>query len=115
LERLKAALSSSAVAIGRAEETLGRASEIVRASMPRRETEAYSFEKGWFNQYDDTVEIMSRARKDAAPGKDGLSDALIDAVRSAKPRKSRRSKPRSQLANRRTTRRRGTARYMKSL
>lgn len=73
-----------ALAHGRAEETLGRAAEIVRASEPKREPEDYSFEKGWFNQYDEAVEVLSRARKDAAPGKGGLVDALMDAVRAAK-------------------------------
>lgn len=74
-----------ALAHGRAEETLGRVSEIVRASEAKREAEDYNFEKGWFNQYDEAAEILSRASRDAAPGKDSLVDALIDAVRSAKP------------------------------
>lgn len=74
-----------ALAHGRAEETLERAEEIVRGSEPKGDLEGYSLDKGWFNQYDGAVEVLSRAREDAAPGKDGLVDALIDAVRTAKP------------------------------
>lgn len=74
-----------ALAHGRAEETLEQTSDIVRGSEPKGDTDGYSFEKGWFNQYDEAAEILSRAKKDAAPGKDALVDTLIDAVRSGKP------------------------------
>ncbi|WP_047866595.1 hypothetical protein [Rubrobacter aplysinae] len=89
LFRLKGAHLPDALAVllarGQAVETLGRTAEIVQASEPKRDPEEYSFEKGWFNQYDEAVEILTRAGKDAAPEEEGLVGVLIEAVRCAKP------------------------------
>ena len=73
-----------ALAHGRSEETIGRAAEIVRKSEPKGDPEDYSLDKGWFNQYDEAVRILERAR-DTAPEKSDLVGALIDALRAAKP------------------------------
>jgi hypothetical protein len=73
-----------ALAHGRAEEMLGRAAEIVRRSRPKGDPEDYRSGRGWFNQYDEAVEVLRRVRETAS-GKEGLVDALVDAVLAAKP------------------------------
>ncbi len=86
--RLKDEYLADALAVslahGRAEETIGRAAEIVRGSEPKGEPEDYRSGRGWFNQYDEAIEILGRARETAL-GRGDLVDALIDAVRVAKP------------------------------
>ncbi len=73
-----------ALAHGRAEETLGKASALVQGSEPKGDPEDYRFDRGWFNQYDEAVQILERVR-DTVPEKNGLVDALIDALRAARP------------------------------
>ncbi len=86
--RLKDEYLADALAVslahGRAEETIGRAAEIVRGSEPKGEPEDYRSGRGWFNQYDEAIEILGHARETALERGD-LVDALIDAVRVAKP------------------------------
>jgi hypothetical protein len=49
-----------------------------------RNTQDYHSGRGWFNQHDEAVEILGRLGETAV-AEENLVDALIDAVRAAKP------------------------------
>lgn len=86
--RLKGENLPNALAVAlkhaRAGEVLGRAAEIIQRSEPKGDPEDYHRDKGWFNQHDEAVEILGQARN-TTPEKDSLVDALINALREAKP------------------------------